>query len=536
MGAIDTAYASYSDLNLWIKVKNNDTLKLSDVPAILTLRFSYIVENWSRLRPTILDRVSMSNDPSRMQGELDKFDVFVKFAVAQKNLMLQNINSKELLARYYTVIDQMYVSDIPMSQNEISIVQQEQQRVSGFNKNNFLAIREDLVAGRDAVADTIGTTDATYNEIFNRSALPQLLSPSVTDLISAFLFHNGINVVDGILANQTNLYSQAGIDPFAFARANANNTDIDINSYAAGVLVKLNYGETIQALALRTLGSTDRWPEIAIANGLKPPYIDEVGQKILLLSNGRGDQIVLPGKDEFGVFNKEKLVLNQIVILQSNTEPLPDQRVILSIQEIPISGDLVIQLSGAQDLDKYKTAENANIRIYQKNTINSNFFVLIPNQAPIPPGLNVPTPWFLRSKSQDEKNAGVDVLLNDSGDLMFTSSGDIKLSYGAENAIQAIKILMSTLQGDLFRHPDYGIANVVGDQNFQPDIVQQRLTDSIARQILSDSRFSRLDNLTVQYVSEATGGPLSLKVSLGVILAGGGDSVIPISFGINVPQ
>ena len=536
MGAIDTAYVSYSDLNLWLKVKNNDVLKLSDVPSVISLRLEYIIENWSRMRTLVADRVSSSEDPSRMQGELNEFDSFINFAVAQKGLMLQNITSKFLLAKYYTVFDQMYTSDVPLTQIENDNIQKEQDRVSTFNKNNFIAIRNDLIAGRDAIADTIGTTDSTYNDIYNRSPLPQLLSPSINDLVSSFLFQNGINVIDGILANQTDLSSSAVIDPFAFARANANNPDIDIASYASGTLVKLNYGETMQGLALRTIGDADKWSEIAIANGLKPPYIDEIGQTIALVSNGRNDQVVLPGTDAFGLPNKQKIALNQIVILQSDTQPSPDQRVVLSIQEIPISGDLVIQLNGLHDLDKYKPYENAKIRIYQKNTINSNFFVLIPNGSPIPPGLNVPTPWFLRSKSQDEKNAGVDLLLTDSGDLTFTSSGDMKLSYGVENAIQAVKLLMSTTQGELSRHSDYGIVNVVGDLNSKPEVVRQNLTDSIARQILSDSRFSRLDHLTVEYLSKDSKGPMALKVSLGVVLSGGGDSVIPISFGINIPQ
>jgi hypothetical protein len=536
MGAIDTAYAAYSDLNLWLKVKTGDSLKLADLPALIPLRLPYIINNWVSLRSAVADRIDDSDDPSRMRSELDLFDRFVAFAVTQKTSIVKTVTNKSILSKYYTVIDQMFVDDIPSSQGEIDIVQSESNRVSKFNKNNFLTIRSQLVAGRDAIADIIGASDETYDKIYSRGPLPQSLTPSITDLVSAFLFQNGIFTVDGVLANETDLTSIASIDPFAFARTNANNPEIDIASYASGTLVKLNYGETMQGLARRTLGDGDRWIEIAIANGLKPPYIDEVGQSLQLISNGSDDQIIIAASDSFGRLNKEKVYLNQIAILQSNTERSPDQRVVISIREIPVSGDLVIQLNGSPDLSKYKTVDNASIRIFQKNTINSNFFVLIPSNEPLPPTLNKPQPWFLRSSSQDEKNAGVDLLVDEQGDLQFTPSGDIKLSYGAENAMQALKILLSTSQGSLFRYPDYGIVDVTGQFNSQPEQIKSTISESVARQILSDSRFDRLDYLAVEYLSKGPLGASAYAVNVGVTLAGGNGTVIPISFAINIPK
>lgn len=536
MTAIDTAFKAYSDLNLWIKVQLQDSLKLTDIPALINQRIFYIIENWSTLRPLILERSNQSEDPSRMQNELVEFDGFVSFARAQQKSTIQTIPIKTYLFKYYTVFDQMLIEDIPISQPEADIVQAETVRVNSFTKNNFLTLRKQLVDGRDAIADTISSTDSTYNSVYRRSALPALQSKNITDLIYCGLFQNGIYVIDGILANEKELTSVASIDPFAFARANANNPEVNISSYATGTLVKLNYGETMQMLARRTLGDADRWIEIAIANGLKPPYIDEVGKKIPLYSNGRLNQIVISGIDASGMPNKDKVVINQIVILQSDTESAPDQRVITSIKEIQISGDLVIQLDGEPNLDKYKVNENASVRVYEKNTINSNFYVLIPSNEPAPPSLNKPDPWFLRSKSQDEKNAKVDLFLSNDGDLMFSPSGDLKLSYGAENATQAVKILLSTPLSTLGRHEAYGVVDVTGEKNRDSEYIKQTISESIARQILSDSRFNRLDYLTVEYLSNSSVGPSGYSVSLGVVLSGGADAVIPITFSVNIPQ
>lgn len=53
----------------------------------------------------------------------------------------------------------------------------------------------------------------------------------------------------------------------------------------------VKYGDTLQRLALRELGSAERWPDIALLNGLIPPYYAE------LADNGvaaYGDTLLLP--------------------------------------------------------------------------------------------------------------------------------------------------------------------------------------------------------------------------------------------------
>jgi hypothetical protein len=536
MDAINAAYGALSDLSLWTKVQSGDSLKLSDVPAIANLRFQYILDNWSSIRDTVVSNASDYYDLKKFTHELDEFDKFVSIMQTQTTTVKQAANNKSMVASYYSVFDNMYVNDLNASNAEEDLVQAEIDRVNSFKKNTFLNLRKLIIAGRDAIADSIGASDATYNDIYNRSSLPKLLNKSIPEISTSYLFHQSLYLIESILANETILNSSAYVDPFAFARANANNPAIDIKTYSSGSLVKLNYNESLQTLALRTMGDEQRWVEIAIANGLKPPYIDEVGIKIPLASSARSDTVNIAATDSSSMPNKDKIYINQIVILQSDVEVMPDQRTIIAIKEIPVSGELIIQLSGSKDLDKYKSTDNAYIRVFAPNTINSNFYVLIPSDNPAPAELNKPTPWFLSNKGEDEKSAGVDFLLSNDGDIAISEAGDFRLSYGADNAMQALKILMSTSTGSLIRHFEYGIPDFAGIRNVDPDGLRATIAENISRQITSDPRFSRLEFLTVEYLSQGSVGPSGYMIKLGVVLAGGAGNVIPISFSVNVPQ
>jgi hypothetical protein len=295
-------------------------------------------------------------------------------------------------------------------------------------------------------------------------------------------------------------------------------------------LVKLNFGESLQTLALRTMGDESRWKEIAIANGLKPPYVDEVGHRIKLLTNARGNAINLAKINDDGSINKERFHIDQIIILRSDTERGPDQRAIISIREVPISGELVIELNGDPDLEKYTTADNAYLTVYERHTINSNFYVCIPSDEPVDQPLKEAEPWYLTSKGVDEKKAGIDLNLNADGDISFTSFGDVQLSYGMDNAVQTVKILLGTEAGNLPKHIDFGITYPIGGQNLNIEQIKSELATNISEQILNDARFSRLDFLKVESIS--SGNQSGYMVRLGVVLAGG-DTVVPLSFKVN---
>jgi len=528
MEIITKAYLAIADLFLWTKVQTEEALTIADIPLLLKYRYQYILDNWVSIRNQIENRADTYIDIDRLKVELLKFDELMK--IEKYKASGNKTNEGELISAYFTVFDNMYISDIPVSQAEEKILQSEINRVSAFKKNDFLIMRKILIDGRDALADTISGTDVDYNRIYNRSPLRPLLNKTIAQIIITNQFQISINSIDDILANESMLSSMASIDPFAFARLNANNPNIDIKTFTSGNLVKLNYGESLQTLALRTMGDESRWKEIAIANGLKPPYIDEVGIRIKLLTNAKGNAINLAKVNEDGSINKERFYIDQIIILRSDVEKKPDQRSIISIREVPISGELVIELNGEPDLEKYTTADGAYITVYERRTINSNFYVCIPSNEPVDRPLKESEPWYLMSKGIDEKKAGVDLNLNTDGDISFTSFGDIQLSYGMDNAVQAVKILLGTEASNLPKHEDFGITYPIGGKNLNVDQIKSELAINISSQILNDARFSRLDYLKVESIS--SGNQSGYMVSLGVVLAGG-DTVIPLSFKVN---
>lgn len=534
MSAISTAYSALSDINLWSKVASKDQVFLADIPALIKIRYPYIVSAWPIKKEDLISRLNNYEDPARLQKEIDTFSQAVDYANAHPDSLL-SVNPNQMLLNYYSVFNFINISDLPLTPQENTIVQNEINRVSQFTNKDFIDLRNKLIAGRDAVADSINGSDPTYNAIYSRSSLPGLLTTSANYILYSGVFQNGILACTDIIANNKNLLgSTAIIDPFAFARSNANNPNIDIRSYNSGSLTRLNYGESLETLALRTMKDESRWMDIAIANGLRPPYIDEIGQAVTLLSNANGNYVNLPATDTNGNQLIDSIYVNQIVLLSSNTQRQYDQRLVVSIKQLPVSGNLVIELDGPSNLSQYTLLDNASLTYFQRNTINSNFYILIPSITAVANNPNAnSTPWFLSSSGQDERNAGVDLYINDINDLVINGNNDLQLSYGVANATQAVRLLLSTPAGALRQHPGYGLSVPIGAKNIDTSAVKRFLAQNISNQILRDKRFQRLDHITVQYLAD-TGGPSGYLVNLGVILAGGRNNVIPISFSVNL--
>lgn len=527
----ENSLPSLSDLDLWYKLTAGEELTLSDVPEIVRLRWPYFRENWEFLKEDYINAISTYSDPQLLKTHIETFTDFVA-SQRSSGTNRNPFESDAVISRFYAIFDSTLVNSVRLSYEEQQILDNKTRGILAYTRKNFLDIREQLQQERDQISDKVSATDEDYNRVFNRSAQAARVNITNKDLNKMHELMEAIKAVDFILANSFSLEAST-IDPFALAKANANNPAIDIETYFSGFLEKLNYGEDLQALARRTLGDPDKWIDIAITNGLKPPYIDEVGERIPLISNASGNQVNIGETDANNQLNIDKLSVGQVILLQSDVETFPEQRTIQNVKQVPVSGEIILELEGDADLDRYKLSENAYIRVFKPNTINSSFYVMIPSTQPLDDDLQSDIPWFLQGADGTEKRQKVDLNLTEDGDLNFNSTGDLQLSYGLTNAVQAVKLKMSVEAGELRRHPEFGLVNTLGLKNNDIGLVRRLLTDSITRMIAADERFANIENLEISYGNNLENGtPSAINVNLIVRLAGSGQ-LLPITFSIN---
>lgn len=527
----ENSLSGLSNLDLWYRVTAGEDLFLSDVPEMIRLRWPYFRDNWEFLKQEYEALIGDSIDPQLFTKHIELFSQFV---ASQRNTSSNKnpFDNDDIIARFYMIFDNTAVDSVSLTLEEQQILENKTREIKAYTRKNFLDIREQLQKERDQISDKTSTTDEDYNRVFNRS--PQAARVNITnkELNKMFELQEGIKAVDFILANSFSL-EESFVDPYALARANANNPDIDIQTYFSGTLAKINYGEDLQSLARRTLGSTDRWIDIAITNGLKPPYIDEVGEAIPLISNASGNQVNIAQVDANNQLNIDKLSVGQVLLLQSDTQTFPEQRTVQNIKQVPVSGEIIIELEGDPSLSRYKLVENAYIRVFKPNTTNSSFYIMVPNNQVLDDNIQNDIPWFLQGADGTEKRQKVDLFIDEDGSLAFSPTGDLQLSFGISNSVQAVRLKLSTEQGELRRHPSYGLSNVIGLSNSNMSTVRRILVDSVNTMIAADERFSNVESIDIEYDRNFdTEKAVTISVNLVVKLAGSGQ-LLPISFSIN---
>jgi hypothetical protein len=116
---------------------------------------------------------------------------------------------------------------------------------------------------------------------------------------------------------------------------------------------------------------------------------------------------------------------------------------------------------------------------------------------------------------------GVDLLLTSTGDLAITPDGDCRLAIGLQNIVQTARTRLAVTQGQLNRHPSFGLPIKTGQS--VADLNAKALLKAVKNLFNDDPTFTG-----VQSASVLVNGPVaSIAIAVGVR---GQSQIIPLTF------
>ncbi len=134
--------------------------------------------------------------------------------------------------------------------------------------------------------------------------------------------------------------------------------------------------------------------------------------------------------------------------------------------------------------------------------------------------LRGPVNSLTKNMSELEKSLGVDLKINQDGDLELNNLNDFKLIAGTQNAAQAVYLKLSIEPGGLVYHPELGTSLQVGEKTKNAIEIKAQILKSLSK----DPRFDSVD-AKVNVLGDV------ILVDLRVILANTGIEV-PLQFAV----
>lgn len=419
------------------------------------------------------------------------------------------------LADYPEIFDDVTVGSLNISPEAQSLINDQMERIALIDVDGVRERRDKISNFAASISAAFGGSSATYNRINGLSQANDTIKKLTTaDIEILAALNDTIAHLDTLIVDLDGNAGKVGEDYYSYYvdYAVANGLALSINNVSK-FYVPFPTGASIESLALQYLGDMDRWPEIAALNALRAPYVDEEGFFIPVTASAGGGTL--------SIANADNLFIGQVVEVMSDTK-LTVKRKIRAI-DVVSAAEVLLTFENASDgvsLSSYRPNENARIHAFMPHTINSNMLVAIPSSAPASSDMSIKITPGLDEMSNLARLAKIDFLLDDQGDLIFSSSGDIKLATGLTNLVQAAKIKLLTKIGHILQHPDLGSETNAGTSTAEIDV--PTIMEQLRAQFDEDPRFSGI--LAAEF--KKAGPSLSMSILLGIA---NNNTALPIS-------
>lgn len=365
-------------------------------------------------------------------------------------------------------------------------IQDEIDKALALTADDVRSIRDGVENFVSAYSESLGGGNETYNRSNGRSQVKKVTKTlSVDDINTLSIFNDALQALDGVTVflDERQKAKTSDVDYAAYFAEQAISYGIDFAQNTSKFYVPFEFGSSLERMAVKYLGNAGRWIEIAAINALKTPYIDEDGFYVDFKASGAGNA--------FSVSNTSDLYIGQIIELSSDTQR-PEPRQITSI-DIVSSVEAIITVKGEADLARFTIANNARLKAFLPNTINSNQLIAIPSASAI----NIPGNMRINPDKEDltliTLTAKADFMLNfnkqNTADIAFTGA-DVKIARGMTNITQAANIKVLTPRGDLLQDPTFGNPIRVGSST--ADINVAEVLTQLSSMYEQDPRFHNI--------------------------------------------